>query len=152
MRDGRWFIDLHCHTSASFDSLADPARVVAAAASRGLTHLVVTDHDRIEGALRALRLPSSPGLVRAGSGAELALGVLSGAERAAALERADGWEPHPAEARVSVQPDAAREVAAHVIRLVHDEVQLVPAIGEGRKPAPGVNAVRVRQNRDPQRS
>lgn len=53
MRDRRWFIDLHCHTSASFDSLADPAKVVAAAASRGLTHVVITDHDRIEGALRA---------------------------------------------------------------------------------------------------
>lgn len=53
MRDGRWFIDLHCHTSASFDCLADPAKVVAAAASRGLTHLIVTDHDRIEGALQA---------------------------------------------------------------------------------------------------
>ncbi|MGK2849963.1 MAG: PHP-associated domain-containing protein [Candidatus Limnocylindrales bacterium] len=49
----RAFIDLHCHTSASFDSLADPAKVVAAAASRGLTHVIITDHDRIEGALRA---------------------------------------------------------------------------------------------------
>jgi predicted metal-dependent phosphoesterase TrpH len=49
----RAFIDLHCHTSASFDSLADPAKVVRAAAARGLTHLVVTDHDRIDGALRA---------------------------------------------------------------------------------------------------
>ena len=47
------FIDLHCHTSASFDSLADPAAVVRAAASRGLTHLAVTDHDRIDAALRA---------------------------------------------------------------------------------------------------
>lgn len=47
------FIDLHCHTSASFDSLASPAAVVRAAARRGLTHLVVTDHDRIDGALRA---------------------------------------------------------------------------------------------------
>jgi len=49
----RAFIDLHCHTSASFDSLADPAKVAAAAAARGLTHLIVTDHDRIDGALRA---------------------------------------------------------------------------------------------------
>ena len=49
----RAFIDLHCHTSASFDCLADPAAVVRAAASRGLTHLVITDHDRIDGALRA---------------------------------------------------------------------------------------------------
>jgi hypothetical protein len=49
----RSFIDLHCHTAASFDSLADPASVVRAAAERGLTHLVITDHDRIDGALRA---------------------------------------------------------------------------------------------------
>jgi hypothetical protein len=49
----RLFIDLHCHTSASFDSLATPRSVVRAAASRGLTHLAVTDHDRIDGALRA---------------------------------------------------------------------------------------------------
>lgn len=52
-RTTRAFIDLHCHTSASFDSLADPAKVARAAAARGLTHLVVTDHDRIDGALRA---------------------------------------------------------------------------------------------------
>src|SRR6476619_1213597 len=57
----RAFIDLHCHTSASFDSLSDPAKVVRAAADRGLTHLVVTDHDRIDGALRA-RDAAPPGL------------------------------------------------------------------------------------------
>jgi predicted metal-dependent phosphoesterase TrpH len=50
---GRAFVDLHCHTSASFDSLASPGAVMRAAASRGLTHLAITDHDRIEGALRA---------------------------------------------------------------------------------------------------
>ncbi len=47
------FIDLHCHTSASFDCLASPESVARAAAKRGLTHLAITDHDRIEGALRA---------------------------------------------------------------------------------------------------
>ncbi len=47
------FVDLHCHTSASFDSLAAPEAVVRAAADRGLTHLAITDHDRIDGALRA---------------------------------------------------------------------------------------------------
>jgi hypothetical protein len=47
------FIDLHCHTSASFDSLASPRAVAAAAARRGLTHLAITDHDTIEGALEA---------------------------------------------------------------------------------------------------
>lgn len=49
----RAFIDLHCHTSASFDCLADPGKVARAAGARGLTHLIVTDHDRIDGALRA---------------------------------------------------------------------------------------------------
>ena len=49
----RAFIDLHCHTSASFDSLAAPSAVVRAAASRGITHLAITDHDRIDGALEA---------------------------------------------------------------------------------------------------
>jgi predicted metal-dependent phosphoesterase TrpH len=49
----RAFIDLHCHTNSSFDSLADPVAVARAAVGRGLTHLAITDHDRIDGALRA---------------------------------------------------------------------------------------------------
>ena len=49
----RAFLDLHCHTRASFDSLAPPDAVVRAAAERGLTHLAITDHDRIDGALEA---------------------------------------------------------------------------------------------------
>jgi predicted metal-dependent phosphoesterase TrpH len=49
----RAFIDLHCHTSASFDSLATVGAVVRAAAARGLTHLAVTDHDTIDAAIRA---------------------------------------------------------------------------------------------------
>jgi predicted metal-dependent phosphoesterase TrpH len=60
----RAFVDLHCHTSASFDSLAAPAAVVRAAAARGLTHLAITDHDRIDGALEARQVASAeaPGL------------------------------------------------------------------------------------------
>ena len=49
----RAFLDLHCHTSASFDSLAAPSSVVRAADARGITHLAITDHDRIDGALEA---------------------------------------------------------------------------------------------------
>ena len=52
-RAGVAFVDLHCHTNASFDSLADPIKVVRAARDRGITHLAITDHDRIDGALRA---------------------------------------------------------------------------------------------------
>jgi hypothetical protein len=47
------FVDLHCHSSASFDSLSRPADIVRVAASRGLTHVAITDHEQIDGALRA---------------------------------------------------------------------------------------------------
>jgi predicted metal-dependent phosphoesterase TrpH len=47
------FVDLHCHTRASFDALTRPRDVARAAAERGLTHLAITDHDRIDGALEA---------------------------------------------------------------------------------------------------
>ena len=53
---GRAFVDLHCHTKVSFDCLSAPKAVVRAAADRGLTHLAITDHDRIEGALEARQL------------------------------------------------------------------------------------------------
>jgi predicted metal-dependent phosphoesterase TrpH len=54
-------VDLHCHTSASFDGVAAPDAVVARAAERGLTHLAITDHDTLEGALRAVDA-APPGL------------------------------------------------------------------------------------------
>jgi hypothetical protein len=59
---GAVFVDLHCHTNASFDCLADPLAVVRAARDRGITHLAITDHDRIDGALRA-RDAGIPGIV-----------------------------------------------------------------------------------------
>jgi predicted metal-dependent phosphoesterase TrpH len=63
-RRARSFVDLHVHTSASFDSLASPRSVVRAAATRGLTHLAITDHDRLEGALEAREAAAreAPGL------------------------------------------------------------------------------------------
>ncbi len=49
----RSFVDLHSHSAASFDSLSDPGSMVEKAARLGLTHLAITDHERIDGALRA---------------------------------------------------------------------------------------------------
>src|SRR6186997_912436 len=49
----RAFIDLHCHSKGSFDCLSDPRDIVKAASDRGLTHVVITDHDRIDVALEA---------------------------------------------------------------------------------------------------
>lgn len=58
-------VDLHCHTSASFDGVADPAALVRRAAERGLTHLAVTDHQTLDGARRAADAADAahPGLV-----------------------------------------------------------------------------------------
>jgi len=52
----RSFVDLHVHSSASFDSLADPQKLLRRARQLGLTHLAITDHERISGALRAREL------------------------------------------------------------------------------------------------
>ena len=46
-------VDLHSHSSASFDSLSNPVALARAAAARGVTHLAITDHDRVDGAQRA---------------------------------------------------------------------------------------------------
>jgi predicted metal-dependent phosphoesterase TrpH len=47
------FADLHCHSAASFDSLSKPADLVRVAIERGLTHVAITDHERIDGAIAA---------------------------------------------------------------------------------------------------
>ena len=51
--DRRAVVDLHSHSSASFDSLSNPVALARAAAARGITHLAITDHDRVDGAQRA---------------------------------------------------------------------------------------------------
>jgi hypothetical protein len=45
--------DFHCHTRFSHDCFASVAAVIDMARRRELTHLAITDHDTIEGALRA---------------------------------------------------------------------------------------------------
>jgi len=52
----RAFVDLHCHSRGSFDCLSAPANIVRTASDRGLTHLAITDHDRIDVALEARAL------------------------------------------------------------------------------------------------
>ncbi len=47
----RSFADLHTHSRASFNSLASPASLIRTAVKRGVTHLAITDHDRIDGAV-----------------------------------------------------------------------------------------------------
>jgi predicted metal-dependent phosphoesterase TrpH len=51
-----WRVEFHCHTDASRDSLVKPGDLVAAAERRGVDCLIVTDHNCIDGALRAKAL------------------------------------------------------------------------------------------------
>ncbi len=109
-RPRRSFVDLHTHSSASFDSLSDPRAMMAKAVSLGLTHLAITDHERIDGAQRAAEL-APPGLqlvvgeeIRTADGDMLGLFLqevvppgLSAAETAAAIREQGGVVglPHP---------------------------------------------------------
>ncbi len=106
----RSFLDLHCHSAASFDSVASPGRLMAKACRIGLTHLAITDHERIDGALRA-RDQAPDGLaiivgeeVRSSQGDLIGLYLerpvppgLSAAETAAAIHEQGGIVglPHP---------------------------------------------------------
>ncbi len=107
---GRSFVDLHSHSSASFDSLSDPRKMIDKAIRIGLTHLAITDHERIDAAQRARDL-APPQLqvivgeeVRTADGDLLGLFLervvapgLSAAETAAAIHDQGGLVglPHP---------------------------------------------------------
>ncbi|MFV2064054.1 MAG: PHP domain-containing protein [Chloroflexota bacterium] len=56
MESQRSFADLHSHSSASFDSLSDPGKMIQRALAMGLTHLAITDHERIDAAQRAAQI------------------------------------------------------------------------------------------------
>lgn len=45
-------VDMHIHTSASFDCLSDADAVLRAATARGIDRVCITDHNEIDAALR----------------------------------------------------------------------------------------------------
>ncbi len=49
----RSYVQLHAHSASSFDARTDPRKMVDRAIELGFTHLAITDHDKIEGVLRA---------------------------------------------------------------------------------------------------
>ena len=57
-------LEFHCHTSHSPDSLVSPAALVETCRQRGIDRVVITDHNRISGALEAQQL--APELVIVG--------------------------------------------------------------------------------------
>jgi len=109
-RPAKAFADLHCHSAASFDSLADPKAMMDKASRVGLTHLAITDHERIDGAQAAAAM-APPGLqvivgeeIRSADGDLLGLFLrepvppgLSASETAAAIHEQGGLVglPHP---------------------------------------------------------
>jgi predicted metal-dependent phosphoesterase TrpH len=147
----RAFIDLHCHTSASFDCLARPGDVVKAAAARGLTHLIVTDHDRIDGAVAARELAPDGLTVIVGEEIKTADGDLiaafleravgpgmSAIETVAAVREQGGLVgiPHPFDRlRGSMLADPASSVVASVDWI---EVHNARLVGSGNERAAAV--------------
>jgi predicted metal-dependent phosphoesterase TrpH len=49
-------VEFHCHTIFSKDSLTKPEQLVDAARKKGLGRVIVTDHNSIDGALRARQI------------------------------------------------------------------------------------------------
>ncbi len=49
-------VEFHCHTIYSKDSLTQPAALIKAARKKGLDRVIITDHNRIDGALAAQKL------------------------------------------------------------------------------------------------
>lgn len=49
-------VDFHTHTIASPDSLLEPGKLVRTARRKGLDRVVITDHDHVEGALKAIQI------------------------------------------------------------------------------------------------
>jgi predicted metal-dependent phosphoesterase TrpH len=146
---GASFIDLHCHTSASFDSLAAPAAVARAAAARGLTHLAITDHDRLDGALAARDAAPAGLAVIVGSEIRTLAGDLIGlflerpirpglpaTEAIAAVREQGGLVgiPHPYDRfRGSLGREAAMETLAPLVDWV--EVHNARLVGRGNERA-----------------
>jgi predicted metal-dependent phosphoesterase TrpH len=146
---GRAFIDLHCHTRASFDSLASPAAVARVASERGLTHLAITDHERLDGALEA-RAAAPAGLtiivgeeIRTMAGDLIGLFLeravppgLSAVDAVAAVREQGGLVgmPHPFDRmRGSILRDAATASLAPLVDWV--EVHNARLIGRGNEQA-----------------
>lgn len=136
----RAFVDLHCHTRASFDCLSSPAAVARLAAERGLTHLAITDHHRLDGALEA-RAAAPLGLtvivgeeIRTTGGDLLGLYLerpvpmgLSPADAAAAIREQGGLVglPHPFDRFRS--SGAAKIVEAAALAALAESVDLIEA-------------------------
>jgi predicted metal-dependent phosphoesterase TrpH len=145
----RAFIDLHCHSRGSFDSLSAPKDILKAAHARGLTHLAITDHDRIDVALEARELAPAGLTVLVGEEVKTTDGDLicvflekaippglSAVETIAAVREQGGLVgiPHPFDAwRGSLGKDARLASLAGLVDWV--EVHNARLLGKGNEQA-----------------
>lgn len=159
METTRSYADLHTHSSASFDSLLDPLSLVARAARLGLTHVAITDHERIDGALRARDAAPDGVLVIVGQEVRTTDGDLIGlfleravppgataADTAAAIHEQGGLVglPHPFDrfrasggeraVRTGADPSALEELAGLIDYV---EVHNARAYGDANERAAG---------------
>lgn len=143
--------DLHCHSDASFDSNVDPFALVERARSRGITVVAITDHGRIDGAVRA-RDAALPGItvivgeeMRTTAGDLIGLFLrsaipdgLSLAETIDAIRLQDGviGLPHPFDSR---RPSIGRSLDQTALAAIADRVDYVE-VDNGRVTDPGTRA------------
>jgi len=127
-------VDFHCHTVHSKDSLTQPNKLVEAARAAGLDRVVVTDHNKVEGALRAREL--APDLVIAGEEVMTTEGELL----AAFVEKMVPAGLHPEEAIFRLREQGAFISVSHPFDHSRHGAWQLAAL---RRIAPLVDAVEV---------
>jgi predicted metal-dependent phosphoesterase TrpH len=101
-------LDLHNHTSWSFDCSMDPAKVVRVAKSRGLDAIAITDHDEIGGALEARKAAGGDLLVVVGEEIDTRAGDILGLFLRERIATAD-----PLEAIRAIHDQGGLAILAH---------------------------------------
>jgi predicted metal-dependent phosphoesterase TrpH len=142
-------LDLHNHTSWSFDCSVDPARAVRTAKARGLDAIAITDHGEIGGALEARAAAAGEILVIVGEEIDTDAGDILGLflrekivtedamEAIAAIHAQGGVAvlPHPFSKSASIDDRVARALdACEGFNARHSKIASI----EGTEPEPRI--------------
>lgn len=133
MSEGSIKIDLHTHTTRSYDGLTTIEEAFAAIKQRGLDGIAITDHDTIEAAVKALRSKTDviviPGIeISTKEGHLLAIGVtemipkgLPATETVEKIREAGGLAvvPHPYDFMTGLGETITREINPDAIESVN---------------------------------
>jgi predicted metal-dependent phosphoesterase TrpH len=148
-------LDLHNHTHFSADGLMSPAELLAAAKAKGIACLAVTDHNSVEGALRAVELADAdltlprviPGIELSTSDGEVVglyiwENIPAGLSLLGAVERIKGqggivYLPHPFDRM-------RRGAVSRRVRSTAAELSDIVEVVNGRSLTPGANEKALR--------